>query len=555
MRLSISFWAFVWSVLTFESAFGTQKPLADYWKDVGLSFSSVENILTDSECSSGEKEFVACVNGVNAALSFDSKKRFVLVAAERLTPDSGYGPIEKDFGRLKLVRAKAPVELDSVAKVEAFKKDRAENIEALRQVFRTNPHIDFEGVVAWITNEIVKESSNESYLTAETLNAILAVENDPHTRLMPTRYFEDDMGSNSETLVGIGVHIVRVNKKIVILKPFDGGSGLAAGLRAKDIILAVDGQNIGDLPLNEVVAKIRGEEGSSVRLRVKRKEKTLDFTIVRKQIQIKNVSEKIVSDMKIPVGYVKLNEFKTDSCVEVKASVLSLLNRRPKGLVLDLRENGGGKLDMAVCISSLFVGPNKVIVIQKPISSRSADIPFEGSEPQLTDLPLIVLINSRSASASEIVSGALQHYERAILVGDRSFGKGSVQKVRDVTWFHLPAGVLKLAITTARFYITESQTNQLRGILPNLYAYASPNPTDEDLVALREEDLYPNFLPAEGEPWVETRPALMKSLKDCVETRGRSRAFFEAHQDDAIPPDYQLLYAEDVLKCELQKLN
>ncbi|MDB5038142.1 MAG: prc1 [Bacteriovoracaceae bacterium] len=535
-----------------------KKTIGEYYKDVGLKYRSIQESLTNKSCYSSKLSFLGCVAAGNASLQFAAtnpkiKKLFVLVAAKRLTPESGFGAVEKDFGILKVVEDKPALTGDLITRVRTKKMERSNNNDALIRAYEQilEPVMDFEALFAWIKKTIVDASDQESLITGMALNAAMEISVDPHSGFFPTQYDLDSFATNTEELSGIGAMLSEIDAEVVVRTPMEDGPAFLAGVKAKDIILEVNDKSVSGKTLDDVVQEIRGPEGTIVKLKIKRKEKFLTIDITRKKIQIRNVEPKILKTRNTLIGYVKLREFNHDSCEEMKAAVQTFSQAHSDSLILDLRDNPGGELAQSVCISGLFVGPGKTIVIEKELGNSPEQRIDKSTENKITDLPLIVLINPESASASEITSGSLQNLERAIIVGERSFGKGTVQAVRNASLFFPDLDKMNLHLTIERFFITPDRTTQIRGITPNLEVYKSPNPSAEDKFALREEDIFTTALPPVGVDYIETRPALMKKFSDCVDQSGVAKTQYTSRQDDAIPPDYQLLYAEDVAVCQL----
>jgi carboxyl-terminal processing protease len=214
-------------------------------------------------------------------------------------------------------------------------------------------------------------------------------------------------------------------------------------------------------------------------------------------------------------------------------------------MILDLRGNGGGQLELGRCIAGAFLPAATPVVIERPVSGPIfLEKVLETREEPATTLPMVTLVDAGSASASEIVAGALQDHARSFIVGERSYGKGTVQ---GLTPLKHNSKILK-AQTIARFYLPSGRTNQIEGIIPDITAYRVPNPTEDDKLAYREEDLYPNALPAVGTPWKQPRPQVIGKLEQCLSS-GTAGKRFDKAQSEAVAPDYQLIVGEETLRC------
>ena len=285
---------------------------------------------------------------------------------------------------------------------------------------------------------------------------------DPHSAYLAPESFEDMQESTRGEYGGLGIEITSEDGVVKIIAPMDGTPASRAGLQPGDFITGVNGESVIGLPSNEAVKLMRGAPGEKVTLTIAR-EKTdpFDVTLVREVIKPKTVAYRMEGDY----GYVRLSGFNEKATDEVTAAVAALLKQNPKmkGLVFDLRNNPGGLLDQAVGVADIFLDGGEVVSQR---GREKDDIERYHARPgdMLNGLPLIVLVNSGSASAAEIVAGALQDRKRAEIVGLTSFGKGSVQQVIPLN--NGEDGALK--ITTARYFTPSGRSIQRIGIEPDL---------------------------------------------------------------------------------------
>lgn len=285
---------------------------------------------------------------------------------------------------------------------------------------------------------------------------------DPHSDYLTPEAYNDLQDQTKGEYGGLGLEIQSEDGAVKVISPIDGTPAARAGIKPGDYILAVDGQNILGMSVSDAVKQMRGKPGEMVTLTIGR-EKTdpFDVKLVREIIQPKSVAYHLEGD----VGYLKLSTFNEKATDETAAAIADLKAKDPhmKGLVLDLRGNPGGLLDQAVGVASLFLDGGEV-VSQRGRDPHDIERYDAKGHDVLGGLPMVVLINSGTASASEIVSGALQDRHRAAVVGVTSFGKGSVQTV-------IPLrggldGAVKL--TTARYYTPSGRSIQKTGIQPDL---------------------------------------------------------------------------------------
>ena len=288
---------------------------------------------------------------------------------------------------------------------------------------------------------------------------------------------------------GLGLSVVGEDGAVKIISPFRGSPADKAGIKAGDYITHLDGKLIYGLELDEAVAQMRGKEGTSIRLTVFRpgRDEPFDVDVVRGVIELEPVTWELQAGN---IGHIMVNEFSRDVGADVFAAWKDLQTQatgRLNGLVLDLRSNPGGSLDEAVALSDLFLSKGQIVSQRGRARGESitydAETVFRGDIAE--GLPIVVLIDAGSASASEIVAGALQDHRRAVVMGDRSFGKGSVQSL-------LPLGrTAALKLTTARYYTPSGHSVQEGGITPDIKV---PQLSDPDLAkrsrfAVRESDL------------------------------------------------------------------
>ncbi len=285
---------------------------------------------------------------------------------------------------------------------------------------------------------------------------------DPHSDYLTPEAYVDLQDQTRGEYGGLGLEIQSEDGAVKVISPIDGTPAAQAGIKPGDFILAVDGQNILGMSVSDAVKQMRGKPGESVTLTIGReKSDPFDVKLVREIIQPKSVTAKLEGDY----GYVRLSGFNEKATDETEAAIKDLQTKNPhmKGLVLDLRNNPGGLLDQAVGVASLFLNGGEV-VSQRGRDPQDIERYDAKGHDVLNGLPLVVLINSGTASASEIVSGALQDRHRASIIGVTSFGKGSVQTV-------IPLrggldGAVKL--TTARYYTPSGRSIQKTGIEPDL---------------------------------------------------------------------------------------
>ncbi|MDD5041778.1 MAG: S41 family peptidase [Candidatus Peribacteraceae bacterium] len=334
---------------------------------------------------------------------------------------------------------------------------------------------------------------------------------DPYTTFMTPHENTDFKEGLGGKLHGIGAELTMKDGSIVVVAPLKGSPAQEAGLLPEDIILKVDGNDISNETLTNVVQRIRGPKGSTVKLEILRKSQTepMELTIKRDDITIPSVESEVKKTESGSIGVIALNQFGDETIREVETALRDFQREQEpvRGIVIDLRFNGGGYLDGAVELASLFVKQGKVVTVQRregePVSH------YVNGRPLDPDLPLAVIINAGSASASEIFAGAIQDHKRGIIVGKTSFGKGTVQEV-----FDLPGGS-SLRVTVARWLTPGGKDLSKEGIHPDIEVDRTPEETASKLDP--QLDAAVQWLFSHEEPGVPVvKPAVQPPLKQKV---------------------------------------
>ncbi len=305
---------------------------------------------------------------------------------------------------------------------------------------------------------------------------------DPHSVYLERDAYQDLQSSTSGEFSGLGLEVGMENGFLKVISPIDGSPATDAGILAGDVILKLDGTAIRGLNLNEAVEIMRGPKGSEITVSIGRpgEQEPFDLTLVRDTIRVASVRERWLEP---GFAYLRISQFQQKTGEDVKASIEKLMAEQPlKGLVLDLRNNPGGVLGASVDVAGLFMESGNVVYTEGRLSNAAQN--YAAAAGDLTDgTPLVVLINRGSASASEIVAGALQDHARGVVMGTQSFGKGSVQTVLPIS----ESRAVKL--TTARYFTPNGRSIQAEGIKPDIVVERAKVETFDESGRVSEKDL------------------------------------------------------------------
>lgn len=339
----------------------------------------------------------------------------------------------------------------------------------------------------------------------EAVREMLALLEDPYTRFMDPDEFRNMQIDTSGELTGVGIQITQEEEtdEIVVVAPIEDTPAFEAGLRSQDIITAINGESTEGMNLNDAVSRIRGKVGSDVTLTVQRDNENIDFVLTRARIEIHPVRFSVRETPAGQVGYIRLTQFSNNAAGEMRDAIESLETEDVTGYILDLRSNPGGLLYSSIEIARMWLDDGTIV----STVNRQGVVDEEAANSRaLTDSPLVVLVDGGSASASEILSGALQDNDRAQLVGTKTFGKGLVQSVRS-----LPDGS-GVAITIAKYLTPSGRDINKQGIEPDITVELSEEEqeflsddrerigTTEDPQYAKAEELLVEFVQAEENP-------------------------------------------------------
>ncbi|OYQ39396.1 peptidase S41 [Rhodoferax sp. TH121] len=402
------------------------------------------------------------------------------------------------------------------------------------------------------------EPVDEKKLITDAISGMVA-SLDPHSQYFDKKSFKEFREGTSGKFVGVGIEITQEDGLVKIVSPIEGSPAFRAGLKTNDLITKIDDTAVKGLSLNDAVKRMRGEPNTKVLLTIYRKDenRTFPVTITREEIKQQSVRGKLIEP---GYAWIRISQFQERTVDDFAKKLDEVYKQDPKlkGLVLDLRNDPGGLLNAAVAISAAFLPENVTVVStngQTPESKqvlkatardymgRDGSDAIKSLPASLKKIPLIVLVNEGSASASEIVAGALQDHKRATIMGSQTFGKGSVQTFR-------PLGPdTGLKITTSRYYTPSGRSIQAKGIVPDVMVDDTEEGSPYAALRMREADLEKHLTSGQGEE--KKDPAREKAREEAMkrlEEESRKPASERRPPEFGSDKDFQLQQALNQLK-------
>ncbi|MCR4663493.1 MAG: S41 family peptidase [Endomicrobiaceae bacterium] len=338
-----------------------------------------------------------------------------------------------------------------------------------------------------VDDKYVEERENKDLVIGAIKGLVRTL--DPYSQYMTEKDYKDMKTETKGSFGGVGIRITTQNNELTVVTPMPDTPAYYAGILPDDKIIKIDDKSTQDITSDEAVKLMRGNPGTKVVLTIYRPstKEELTFTIIRKKIKIETVKKKMLDGN---IGYIRLSEFNAQSSKDISDALKSLSKDGMKALVFDLRNNPGGLLDSAISICGLFIKEESLVVSTKCKDKTMEQYYYTQKKPDFPDLPVIVLINRGSASASEIVTGTLQDYKRALVIGSNSFGKGTVQTIIPL------ADGSALRLTIAKYCLpsgkmithSDNKKDKKNGVTPDIYIEVSPETEGKLYMQSESED-------------------------------------------------------------------
>ena len=416
----------------FKSQIENNKKIENYWVETGLNDTDVFSLISNSKCGSSGKYYQACLNAVlqNRKSGIDQADLSEKTLLQRFLANPAQVDFEKEMSRL----------------------------------FRSEP------------------GSRQAALAARLINSFLSVYADPHTYIMPSRYFKEVSSKIERSRFFVGISYERRGGEFFVRKVSKNSDAELAGLKTKDRIVSINGLKLRGMSYDDVGNLLKDEKAKSLGFQIVRHGKTQQLDVVRSFRYLSHVQYNLLQAQK-NFGLITLSKFNKGACREVEGILKKSKKDKVDGIILDLRDNPGGFLDEAACITGLFIGRNKKAYYVEYMDPVKPNEVVLTSELQQYRGPMVVLVNSSSASASESFAGAMQDYRRAVVIGERTFGKGTFQEPEE--W--LLNAKISLFKTQGFYLLPSRNSTQIVGVKPNIEIA-------ETLPAKREDSFFFNPL-------------------------------------------------------------
>ncbi len=338
----------------------------------------------------------------------------------------------------------------------------------------------FTEVLTLIKKDYVDEVKTKELITAAIKGMVSSL--DPHSGYMTPDAFKELQVETRGEFGGLGIQIGIKDSVLTVIAPIEDTPAYKAGIKAGDKIIKIAGESTKNMDIEKAVTKMRGPKGTPIVLTIFREgwKEPKDFTIVRDIIKIKSVKSKMLDTS---IGYIKLTQFQESTADDLSSALAGLKKEGMTSIILDLRNDPGGLLNSAVDVAEQFLPPKQLVVYIKGRTGDKIEYLTEGNKPYYAGIPMVVLVNQGSASASEIVAGALKDWKRAIIIGTQTFGKGSVQSL-----IPLSDGA-GLRLTTAKYYTPNGTSIQNVGITPDIVVKLAAAEGQANHTVIRERDL------------------------------------------------------------------
>lgn len=528
------------------------------WQGTGIDFSFTDKRLNDGGCWRTKGRFLSCVGAVQGVLDLHGRD-LRLVPVSDLTKSNSSRKTVARFGAAAVLEDRS-LRVNSEGNALEVLRARARHILRWRDWLGSGrpKGVHFTAMRDWIMDEIVDPDRTEEFAAA-AINGYLGVA-DAHARVAPASTLQGgpavrrganrSVGNNRSVYIGIGAGVQPVIDAALVTSVVRDGPAASAGLREQDFILAVDGESVVGLTAEALVEKLRGKSGTQVRVTVKRQDEIRAIAIRRELVTVKNVVAYGFVDRGWQFVYLKIDSFLPGTtCHDVRRALAKQFKPTLNGLILDLRDNAGGLIDQAACVADLFLPQDEVVLEIRSVRGKETTERVRTRDDARARVPMVTLVNANTGSASEMLAGALQDHDRSLVVGEQTFGKGTVQTARP---WRGSRSIMEF-FTVARYYRPSGVGVQLIGIEPDIPVAEPPGTGTRARVVLREGDLFPTALDRERRVWKHPNPELAAALRECTTADGLAAHRLRHDGEEGRITDYPLTVGKDALVCRLTR--
>ncbi len=546
----------------------------DYWQGTGLTFQDFkENLLI--HCYDNVKAFYGCNDVITTLLASMKEPEILLPKYQAAILEKYLKPLETYPNGM----ARFSANEDQKKKYQnAFKKlnapgDQKKYLNSLAEAFADSHQLHFDAIFDSAIPKLVDEATgkNTEGMIGDLMNTFYIAALDPHTTVQPKELMDDKRDTDSVSYYGVGLLAIKTPTHAWVDDVIPGSPADQGGVQKGDEIIEVDHQNVQKLSLVEYHKAVHKPKGETSHFVFRRGGKNLNIDLVHGEVTSQNIRYLPVKDTHGNLfGYISVRNFlQADVYARINDAIETATKAGAKGLILDVRNNPGGGLETVATTLGLFIGKQEVASVKNIIPQNIGVMPgvpsyvkhldeigelleksFYADLSQVTSLPMVTLINGGSGSATEIFAGNLQYYQRSWIVGEQSYGKGTVQF--PIPFYINGVDTLYFNLTLQEYLLPSGASPQLDGITPDFKIGAYPN-LGLKLEVDRESD-FVFALPSIGSKWKQNRPTQVAAIQKCLDRTSTARKFYDGQlSNGSMPPDLQLLYAQDVLACELQR--
>jgi carboxyl-terminal processing protease len=524
------------------------------WTEAEMTMKFYRSFINEKNCGTSLRNYLACITSIEKLLNSIDKS---LSLETQTTAEDSKGQVVFDSNNLKVVKNSLT---RTTPKTIGSRKEIYESIKSSHENFKNKfspAYFHYKNSDVLTTNNIlafieVKYSDKlDKNAIAGALNEYIHVSRDPHSDYRLKEERKKGEKDEAKNYSGIGAQISSVPKGILIDSLFEGSGALEAGVEVGDIITSIEEHSAAGMSTDDAVKILLGEPNTKVKLTLLREMTSFVKVITRKKLSLKIVSSDHFDLFGNKIGYIKYANFTyEDGCKKIAKALVEFNEIDANGAILDLRDNGGGSVSIAACIVSLFMGPGIPVAYFERSMNGSSEINLTITRYlQIFDKPLVILINANSASASELISGTMRETNRALIVGQRSFGKGSAQSP-DENDEKDESKSMTLWKTSGLFFQPSGKTNQLVGIIPHLEVFKDLLPSEKETYAIREQDifLYPLEPKRLSVPYETSGLDKLEVSKECIESKNPAKHYSSMGKNNKLK-DFQLLTAAAAIGC------